>query len=161
MRKLKLKNIPFQVLILLVAFLLQSCLSFTPIRFEEVSNVSIDESNKEYIDVKVEARIKNPNNYNIVLKKGTLQAKSRLFGSAGVKMNNKIKLRKNSTDKYALTLRVDTKNKLTLGQGLLALGLGKKMGLKFDGKVRARAFIFGKTFKVENVSGDDFLKLVQ
>ena len=161
MQKAKRKNTLYITILVLATSLLQGCLSFTPVKFQEVGNVQVNSNNKDFIDVDLEARIVNPNKYNIVLKKGVLEVRSRLFGSTGVTMPNKIKILKNSTNTYSLTLRVSKANKLTLGQGILALSLGQKMGLKFNGKVRARAFIFGKTFKIENVEGDDILKLME
>jgi len=161
MQKVKLKRPFYFVLIVLVTSLLQGCLSFTPVKFQEVGNVQVNSSNKAFIDIDVEAKIYNPNKYNIVLKKGVLEVRSKLFGATGVTMSQKVKILKNSTNSYKLTLRVSTENKLTLGQGLIALGLGQKMGLKFSGKVRARALVFGKTFRVENVDGSDILKLME
>ncbi len=135
--------------IILLALSMSSC-SYKQINLISMNNVKIKNVSKSGIDMSIDARIENPNNYNIHVKSSDLDVAlaNKIFGKARVKPT--VKLKKNSTLTYPVSIHINYK---PLAGGIMqtipSLVLQKSVTTSVKGKLKGRVFLFTKKFDID------------
>jgi LEA14-like dessication related protein len=134
---------------------LSSCISLKPVEFQGIDSFQIIDQTDTTANVDIEVKIKNPNNYKLVVKKVDLDAtlNKKLVG----KINHKVKLTipKNSEESYTLHLAADLKQLRAMIPTLIFTNTAL---VNIKGDIKARALMIPKKIKLDvtqKVSRDD------
>ena len=136
-----------------------SCIEYKDVEFLGITDYSINKLDTEDVRITLFLKIKNPNTYNIKIKKSAfdLYLNGKKLGKA--KMLDDIKLEKNRSQVHEVVFEGDIK-KITQGifsnLGVLFGGTAK---LRVTGKIKAKAYGIGKKFDVdvtEKIKASDF-----
>ena len=144
---------------LLSIFLFTSCFEYEDVEFLGIDDYTIDKVNTEEVNITLKMKVKNPNNYNIKIKKSSFDIFLNGKELGKTKMKDDIKLAKNSTDVYEVVFESSLKE---LSKGIfssLGMLLGGTSKLRIKGEVKAKAFGIGKKFDVdftEDIKASDF-----
>jgi LEA14-like dessication related protein len=135
-----------------------SCISLKPVEFQGIESFQIIDQTDTSANVDIMVKIKNPNNYKLVIKKVDLDAT--LNKKPVGKINHKVKLiiPKNSEESYTLHLVADL---LQLRRMIPTLIFTNTALVNIKGDIKGRALLIPKKIKLDvtqKVSRDD-LKL--
>lgn len=139
------------VSIMVLVVTLFSCSSYKEVELLSVGDYAVGPVSKETMDIFVNLEVNNPNNYNIKIKKTTLDLylDGKKIGEAPMKED--ILLKKKTQDNYQFTIRADYKQlskKLFSNLGALFGKKTIKLGVK--GQVKAKAMgVVGKKFDLD------------
>lgn len=137
------------VVVLMVT--LFSCSAYKEVELVRVGDYSVGQVSGDYMDIFVNLEVNNPNNYNIKIKKTTLDlfVDGKKVGEAPMKED--LLLKKKTQDNYQFTIRADYKQlskKLFSNLGALFGKKTIKLGIK--GQVKAKAMgVVGKKFDLD------------
>lgn len=144
--KMKLKYL----LILTIISVFISC-KYNEVELIKVSDYSIGNFSGDNVDINMNIEVNNPNNYNIKIKKTTLDlfVDGKKIGEAPMQQN--IVLEKNNQKNYPLTVRANYKDlSKSLFSNITDLFEKKSVKLGIKGKVKASAYgVVGKKFDLE------------
>jgi len=138
------------ILILLISFItLTSCFDYQDVDFKGVENFSLENKSTDNIVVRLDMRVKNPNNYNIKIKKSSLDIFVNGKKAGKTKMKNDIVLKKNSEGVYPVYLNTNGKDLLSSSMGSLGSLLGGSLKIRLKGDVKAKVYGVGKKFPID------------
>jgi LEA14-like dessication related protein len=128
--------------------LLNACSSFKEVEFKGVENVSFGKQEDSQIPLIFDVRINNPNQFNILLKKGVVDVflNNQFLGKST--LSNKITIEKNKETVYPIVINTSFSNLSKAALSSLGALLGKKLILKIDGKIIVKALIIRKKIDI-------------
>ena len=134
--------------IILICLVLNACSSFKEVEFKGVENVSFGQQVDSEIPLIFDVRINNPNQFNILLKKGVVDVffNNQFLGKST--LSNKITIEKNKETVYPIVINTSFSNLSKAALSSLGVLLGNKLILKIDGKIVVKAFIIRKKIDV-------------
>jgi LEA14-like dessication related protein len=125
---------------------ISSCISVKPVEFQGIESFQIMDQTDTSANVDIMVKIKNPNNYKLVIKKVDLDAtlNKRLVG----KINHSVKLivPKNSEGVYTLRLAADLKQIRLMIPTLIFANTAL---VNIKGDIKARAIFIPKKIKLD------------
>jgi LEA14-like dessication related protein len=129
-----------------LALFTSSCVSFKPIEFQGIDALQMAEQTDTTAEVDLKVRIKNPNNFKLVIKKMELETylNKKLIGK--INQSEKIKVPKNSENSYDVRLKADMAQLQKLMPTILFSGTGL---LNVKGKIKGRALWIPKTIEID------------
>ena len=135
-------------LIIVIFLFLNACSSFKEVEFKGVENVSFGQQEDSQIPLIFDVRINNPNQFNILLKKGVVDVflNNQFLGKST--LSNKITIEKNKETVYPIVINTSFSNLSKAALSSLGALLGKKLILKIDGKIIVKALIIRKKIDV-------------
>tara|TARA_B110000438_G_C15217515_1_gene395816 strand:- start:14 stop:475 length:462 start_codon:yes stop_codon:yes gene_type:complete len=135
-------------LIIFIFLLLNACSSFKEVEFKGVENVSFGQKEDSEIPLIFDVRINNPNQFNILLKKGVVDVflNNQFLGKST--LSHKITIEKNKETVYPIVINTSFSNLSKAALSSLGVLLGKKLILKIDGKIVVKALIIRKKIDV-------------
>jgi LEA14-like dessication related protein len=130
----------------LLAIFTSSCISFKPIEFQGIESLQVLEQTDTTAEVGLKVKIKNPNNYRLVIKKLELDTylNKKLIGKVDHK--EKFLVPKRSEGSYDIRLRADMVQLHKLLPTLLFSGAAL---VNVKGKVKGRAIWIPKTIDID------------
>lgn len=138
------------VKILILVFVMNSCMTYEDVKFQGVSNFKVAGVDKEQVKLKFDARVYNPNDYNITVRANNIDlgVSGNKIGSAG--LGKKVVIKKNSTDTYPVEVVVKTKDLMNgLGGSLMNMLGGGSINLEIDGNAKVSAKGLSKKFPID------------
>jgi LEA14-like dessication related protein len=141
-----------------ILFLFNSCIDYKEVEFLGVTDYSINKLDTEEVRITLSMKIKNPNNYNIKIKKSSfdLYLNGKKLGET--KMLDDVKLGKNRSQVHDVVFDGNVED---ITQGVfssLGILLGGTAKLRVKGKLKAKAYGIGKKFDVDfaqNIKASD------
>ncbi|MEZ4937487.1 MAG: LEA type 2 family protein [Crocinitomicaceae bacterium] len=135
---------------IILIFFLCSCMTYQDVQFQGVSNFKVDKIDKEQVKLKFDARINNPNNYNITVRANNVDlgvnGKSLAKGDVG----KKVVIKKNASDAYPVEVTVKFKDLMSgLGSSLVNMFGGGSINLEIKGNAKVSAKGLSKKFPLE------------
>lgn len=136
--------------ILVISFTLTSCFKYEDVVMKEVTNVSINSFSANNIEIKVDMRIINPNNYKISIVDSDLElfVKNKKVGTSKIK--DKIELPKNSDQTHQIVVVTNVGD--MIGSAIpviLSVLFDDTVDLQVKGEIKARAKSLSKSFPVD------------
>lgn len=129
--------------------LFTSCIDYEDVKFEGIEDYSFDKVNTSEVQMTFKMKVKNPNKYNIKVKKSNFDLFLNGDKLGTTRMMQDIKLKKNSTEVHSLIFESDL---ASMSKGFFA-NLGTLFGgtskLRIKGEIKAKAYGVGKRFKVD------------
>jgi LEA14-like dessication related protein len=123
-----------------------SCLSFKPIEFQGIESMEMINQTDSTAEVDLKVKIKNPNNYKLLIKKIDLDAylNKKLIG----KINHveKLNIPKKSENSYIIRLKADMAQLQKLVPTLIFSGAAL---VNVKGKVKGKALWIPKTINID------------
>lgn len=142
----------------LLIFILASCGDVDEVKYIGINNVSgFNHDDGKYSAI-VDVTLENPNRMNFVVKPSALDVYLGEKKLGNLILNKKIKLLKNSENKYAIDVSFQP-NKLSLFDMAGIAMSGKKTTLRFVGDVRVGNGFIGKKFHVDKRKNIDLSEL--
>jgi len=128
---------------------LTSCFDYEDVDFQGVQNVGLEDRSGGTVTVRIDMKVNNPNNYNIKIKKSSLDVFVNGSKVGKTKMKNNIVLKKNTQDVYPLYLTLNEKD--LKGSALASIGsiLTGSMKVRIKGDIKARVYGIGKKFPID------------
>lgn len=144
---LKLKSI---LVLIVISFTLTSCFKYEDVVMKEVTNVSVNSFSANQIEIKVDMRIINPNNYKISIVDSDLElfVKNKKVGTSKIK--DKIELPKNSDQTHQIVVVTNVGD--MIGSAIpviLSVLFDDIVDLQVKGEIKARAKSLSKSFPVD------------
>jgi LEA14-like dessication related protein len=139
--------------------LFTSCLEYEDVEFMGVDDYTIDQVSASEVKITLKMKVKNPNSYNIKIKKSSFDIFLNDKELGETRMKDDVKLLKNSTDVYEVEFVSNLKD---LSKGIfssLGMLLGGSSKLRIKGEAKAKAFGIGKKFDVDfiqDIKASDF-----
>ena len=131
------RNLFFCLLIFLV-----SCASYKPIEFKGLNNISFEEKNScEPMCISI--LVKNPNKYQITIKKASVSAKINDKKIGNILIHEKFKLEPKNNSEIRLSVDATKSNLMKSLLKSLNVLIGKKVYLHIDGKIKVKAYGIG------------------
>lgn len=152
-----------RIWILLLAIplvLLQGCFEYEDVDFKGVKNVSLVERTDKNLKIQVDVLVNNPNTFNIKVKKSTLDIYLNDKYVGKTTLDDKIVLKKQTEDVYAVVLNTDAKSILKAAMGSIGGLLKGTANIRLKGKVKGSVYGISKSVEVdmtEQVNLKDFL----
>jgi len=148
---------------------LNSCMTYEDVQFKGVNDFKIEKANKEEVRLKFDARVYNPNGYNIKIKAKNLDVSLSGNSLAKADLGKKVIIRKNTTGDYEIVVVVKLKDLMkSVGGSLLNVVMNKSVKLEISGDAKVSAKGLSKKFPISfdypldvrdlNIGGLDFLK---
>lgn len=136
--------------ILVISFTLTSCFKYEDVVMKEVTNVSVNSFSANNIEIKVDMRIINPNNYKISIVDSDLElfVKNKKVGTSKIK--DKIELPKNSDQTHQIVVKTTVED--MVGSAIpviLSVLFDETVDLQVKGEIKARAKSLSKSFPVD------------
>ncbi len=130
-------------------FSLTGCIEYEDVEFLGVQDYSIDKVNSSDLAITIKMKVKNPNKYNIKIKKSTFELflNDKKLGKAN--MLEDIKLPKESTEVHEITFVSAIKDLSSSIFSSLGMIFGRTSKLRIKGKVKAKAYGISKKFDVD------------
>ena len=130
-------------------FFLTSCFDYEDVEFKGVQNFGLENRSEGNITVRIDLKVNNPNNYNIKIKRSSLDIFVNGARVGKTKMKNNIVLKKNHQDVYPLYLTLSEKE--LKGSALSYIGsfLKGSMKLRLKGDIKAKVYGVGKKFPID------------
>ena len=130
-------------------FFLTSCFDYEDVEFKGVQNFGLEGRLGGNITVRIDLNVNNPNNYNIKIKKSSLDVFVNGSKVGKTKMKNNIVLKKNQQDVYPLYLTFSEKE--LKGSALSSIGslLTGSMKVRIKGDIKAKVYGVGKKFPID------------
>lgn len=134
--------------IILICLVLNACSSFKEVEFKGIEKVRFGKQNQNQIPIIFDVSINNPNQFNIQLKKGTVDVylNDQFLGKST--LSNKIVIEKNKETVYPIAINTSFSNLSKAALSSLGILLGKKLILKIDGKIVAKALVIRKKINI-------------
>jgi len=128
---------------------LTSCFDYEDVEFKGVQNIGLEGRSGGNITVRIDMKVNNPNNYNIKIKKSSLDVFVNGSKIGKTKIKNDITLKKNRQDVYSLYLALNEKE--LKGSVLSSIGslLRGSMKVRIKGNIKAKVYGFGKKFPID------------
>ena len=137
-------------IITLISFVfLTSCFDYEDVEFKGVQNVALEGRSEGNITLRIDMKVNNPNNYNLKIKKSSLDIFVNGVKIGKTKMKNNIVLKKNQQDEYPLYLTLSEKE--LKGSALSTIGsfLKGSMKVRIKGDIKAKVYGVGKKFPID------------
>lgn len=136
--------------ILVISFTLTSCFKYEDVVMKEVTNVSVNSFSANNIEIQVDMRIINPNNYKISIVDSDLElfVKNKKVGTSKIK--DKIELPKNSDQTHQIVVVTNVGD--MIGSAIpviLSVLFDETVDLQIKGEIKARAKSLSKSFPVD------------
>jgi len=130
-------------------FFLTSCFDYEDVEFKGVQNFGLEGRLGGNITVRIDLNVNNPNNYNIKIKKSSLDVFVNGSKVGKTKIKNDIVLKKNREDVYPLYLTFSEKE--LKGSALSSIGslLTGSMKVRIKGDIKAKVYGVGKKFPID------------
>ena len=128
---------------------LTSCFDYEDVEFKGVQNIGLEDRSGGNITVRIDMKVNNPNNYNIKIKKSSLDVFVNGSKIGKTKIKNNIVLKKNHQEVYPLFLTLSEKE--LKGSALSSIGslLRGSMKVRIKGNIKAKVYGFGKKFPID------------
>ena len=128
---------------------LTSCFDYEDVEFKGVQNIGLEGRSGGNITVRIDMKVNNPNNYNIKIKKSSLDVFVNGSKIGKTKIKNNIVLKKNHQEVYPLFLTLSEKE--LKGSVLSSIGslLRGSMKVRIKGNIKAKVYGFGKKFPID------------
>lgn len=136
--------------ILVISFTLTSCFKYEDVVMKEVTNVSVNSFSANNIEIQVDMRIINPNNYKISIVDSDLElfVKNKKVGTSKIKDN--IDLPKNSDETHQIVVKTTVEDMIgTAIPVILSVLFEDSVDLQVKGEIKARAKSLSKSFPVD------------
>ena len=137
------------IITLFSVIFLTSCFDYEDVDFKGVDNFGLEDRSGGNITIRLDLRVKNPNNYNIKIKKSSLDIYANGSNIGKTKMKNDIVIKKNKEDVYPLFLTLNEKDLMGSALGSLGSILTGSMKIRVKGKVKAKVYGIGKKFPID------------
>lgn len=137
------------LIVILSSVLFTSCFDYEDVDFKGVENFGLEEKSADNIVIRLDLRVKNPNNYNIKIKKSTLDIFVNGKKAGKTKMKNDIVLKKNEEGVYPIYLVTNGKELMSSTMGSLGSLLSGSMKVRIKGNVKAKVYGIGKKFPID------------
>ena len=128
---------------------LTSCFDYEEVEFKGVKNIGLEGRSGGNITVRIDMKVNNPNNYNIKIKKSSLDVFVNGSKVGKTKMKNDVVLKKNRQDVYSMYLTLGEKE--LKGSALSSIGslLTGSMKVRIKGDIKAKVYGVGKKFPID------------
>ncbi|MBE7443127.1 MAG: LEA type 2 family protein [Flavobacteriales bacterium] len=144
---LKLKSV---LVLIVISITLTSCFKYEEVVMKEVTNVSVNSFSANNIEIKVDMRIINPNNYKISIVDSDLElfVKNKKVGNSKIK--DKIDLPKNSDETHQIVVKTTVEDMIgTAIPVILSVLFEDSVDLQVKGEIKAQAKSLSKSFPVD------------
>jgi LEA14-like dessication related protein len=128
---------------------LTSCFDYEDIDFKGVQNIGLEGRSRGTITVRIDMKVNNPNNYNIKIKKSSLDVFVNGSKVGKTKMKNDVVLKKNHQDVYPLYLTFSEKELKSSALASIGSLLTGKMKVRIKGDIKAKVYGIGKKFPID------------
>lgn len=135
----------FMSCMVLVGLLTNSC-EFDEPDFSDFSNFKFEELNGRSVDFSFDVTVENPNALGFKIKSGKLDLTANGKDLGVITLNEKIKVKRKSENKYTVPLTLDLSNGGLIN--LIQLAGSDQVEVKLDGTVRGKVLGFGKSIPV-------------
>jgi hypothetical protein len=113
---------------------LTSCFDYEDVEFKGVQNIGLEGRSGGNITVRIDMKVNNPNNYNIKIKKSSL---------------DDVVLKKNHQDVYPLYLTFSEKELKSSALASIGSLLTGRMKVRIKGNIKAKVYGIGKKFPID------------
>ena len=138
------------VKIALLLFFLNSCMTYEDVQFRGVDNFKVEGFDKEKVKLKFDARVYNPNDYNITVRAHNIDLGVSGKSLAKASLTKKVVVKKNATDSYPVEIVVKLKDLLDgLGSSVLNLFTSQSVNLEITGNAKVSAKGLSKKFPID------------
>ena len=124
-------------------------MDYEDVEFKGVQNFGIEDRSAGNITVRIELKVNNPNNYNIKIKKSSLDVFVNGAEVGKTKMKNNIVLKKNHQDVYPLYLTLSEKELKRSALSSIGSFLKGSMKVRIKGDIKAKVYGIGKKFPID------------
>lgn len=136
--------------LLVISLTLFSCFKYEDVILKEVTNVNVNSFSANHIEIAVDMRIINPNNYKISIIDSDLElfVKNKKVGTSKIK--DKIELPKNSDQSHQIVVVTNVKDMIVSAiPVILSVLLDNAVDLQIKGEIKAQAKSYSKSFPVD------------
>ena len=117
---------------------LTSCFDYEDVEFKGVQNIGLEGRSGGNITVRIDMKVNNPNNYNIKIKKSSLDVFVNGSKIGKTKIKNDITLKKNRQDVYSLYLTLSEKDLKGSALASIRSLLTGSMKIRIKGDIKAK-----------------------
>jgi LEA14-like dessication related protein len=128
---------------------LTSCFDYEDVEFKGVQNIGLEDRSGGNITVRIDMKVNNPNNYNIKIKKSSLDVFVNGSKVGHTKMKNNTVLKKNQQDVYPLYLTLSEKELKSSALSSIGSLLTGKMKVRIKGEIKAKVYSIGKKVPID------------
>jgi LEA14-like dessication related protein len=128
---------------------LTSCFDYEDVEFKGVQNIGLEGRSGGNITVRIDMKVSNPNNYNIKIKKSSLDVFVNSSKVGKTKMKNDVVLKKNHQDVYPLYLTFSEKELKSSALASIGSLLTGRMKVRIKGNIKAKVYGIGKKFPID------------
>ena len=128
---------------------LTSCFDYEDVEFKGVQNIGLEGRSGGNITVRIDMKVSNPNNYNIKIKKSSLDVFVNSSKVGKTKMKNDVVLKKNHQDVYPLHLTFSEKELKSSALASIGSLLTGSMKIRIKGDVKTKVYGIGKKFPID------------
>ncbi len=145
-----------KIIVVLSLFFLFSCVK--PIHIGKIESVKLNSLSGSSLNIDVKMPIQNPNFFKIKVLEANLNLTFNSTVLGGFNFPEPIILSAASDKSYSIPIEFKRIDMLTGIMGLASVFTEKQAKVKIKGTVKARAFIFTKTYKVDEESSVKLFK---
>jgi len=131
--------------LVLLGIMMNSC-EFDEPDFTDFSNFKVKELNGRSLDFSFDVTVENPNAIGFKIKNGKLNLSGNGKDLGVITLDEKIKVKRKSENKYTVPLTLDLSNGGLIN--LIQLATSKEVEVKLDGTIRGKVLGFGKDIPV-------------
>ncbi len=128
---------------------LTSCFDYEDVEFKGVQNVGLEGREGGKVTLRIDMKVNNPNNYNIKIKKSSLDIFVNGSYVGKTKMKNNITLKKNQQNVYPLYLTLSEKELKSSALSSFGSLLRGSMKVRIQGNIKAKVYGIGKKFPID------------
>ena len=128
---------------------LTSCFDYEDVDFKGVQNIELEDRSGGIITLRMDMKVNNPNNYNIKIKKSSLDVFVNGSKVGKTKMKNNIVLKKNHQDVYPLYLTLSEKELKSSALSSIGSLLTGRMKVRIKGEIKAKVYGVGKKVPID------------
>ena len=128
---------------------LNSCFDYKDVEFKGMQGFNIEDRTDDAITIRVDMKVNNPNNYNIKVKKSTLDVYLNNKYVGKTKMKKSVVLKKKREGVYPVYLKTTGKDLMKSAMGSLGSLLSGQINLGVKGDVKAGAYGISKKFPID------------
>ena len=128
---------------------LTSCFDYEDVEFKGVQSLGLKEPFGGNVAVRIDVKVNNPNNYNIKMKKSTLDVFVNGLKVCKTKMQNNIVLKKNHEDVYPLYLTLGEKELKNSALASITTLMTGSVKVRVKGDVKTKAYGILKKFPID------------
>jgi LEA14-like dessication related protein len=148
--------------ILILSFLLTSCLEFDDVKFKGIQNVKLPKFENNALVLDLTLKIENPNRYKIKIKPSELDVYIGGKKMGTVALDEKLVLKKRTEDTYSTQLQCKLEDGILLS--LLKFATVKELSVGFKGKVKGSVLGFNKKVDIDeelSIDGSILMNLLK